>query len=450
MDFQAEPRGTGSTAGRLRVAIVGSGISALSCAWLLAARHEVVLYERADRLGGHSNTVTAVTAAGEQAVDTGFIVFNEVTYPNFTALLDHLGVPTKVSDMSFAVSRDEGRFEYAAPGLFAQRRNLLRPRFWSMLGDLLRFYRQAPGDLSALADPSVTLGEYLLNRRFGHALRDDHLLPMAAAIWSSPSGALLDYPAASFIRFFANHGLLKLRDRPVWRTVVGGSRTYVEHLALRLGDGVRLSRGVAKVVRTENGVLVFDASGGVERYDHVVIGAHADQALEMLAEPSDAERSRLGAFRYSRNLAVLHADSSLMPRRRKAWASWNYIGDGEGLCVTYWMNRLQDLPGPDLFITLNPPRPPAPNTLLRTETYEHPVFDAAAVRAQRELWSLQGRGGVWFCGAYFGAGFHEDGLQAGLAVAEQLGGVRRPWRAADESGRIHLASSEPPRLADAA
>lgn len=450
MRLQVESPKLATRAGRLRVAVVGSGISALSCAWLLAPRHDVVVYERADRLGGHSNTVTVVTEAGETAVDTGFIVFNDVTYPNFHALLAHLGVPAKTSDMSFAVSRDDGRFEYAAPGLFSQRRNLLRPRFWAMLGEILRFYRQAPADLASLVEPSVTLGDYLLRRRFGRALRDDHLLPMAAAIWSSPTGALLDYPAASFIRFFANHGLLRLLDRPVWRTVEGGSRAYVERLALGIGDGVRLGCGVAKVVRTADGVLVFDSLGGVERYDQVVIGAHADQALAMLDAPTQAERELLGAFRYSRNLAVLHADSSLMPRRRRAWASWNYIGGGESLCVTYWMNRLQNLSGPDLFITLNPPRPPAPDTLLRTETYEHPIFDAGAVRAQRELWSLQGRNGVWFCGAYFGAGFHEDGLQAGLAVAEQLGGVRRPWRAVDESGRIHLAPSERQRLEDAA
>lgn len=434
---------------RLRVAVIGSGISALSCAWLLASRHEVTLYERDERLGGHSNTVSVRTDAGEQAVDTGFIVFNTRTYPNFTALIDHLGLRTRASDMSFAVSRDAGRFEYAAPGLFAQRRNLMSPRFWRMLGEILRFYRQAPVDLGALDDPSLTLGDYLSRRGFSKAFRDDHLLPMAAAIWSSPSGALADYPAEAFIRFCDNHGLLQLRDRPEWRTVEGGSRAYVERMARRLGDGVRLGRGVARVVRTGQGVVVADQAGGVDWFNHVVIGTHADQALAMLAEPSSAERDLLGAFHYSRNLTVLHTDASLMPRRRRAWASWNYIGAGQDLCVTYWMNRLQALPGQDLFVTLNPPRPPAPETLLRSETYAHPVFDAAAVRAQGELWRLQGRGGVWFCGAYFGAGFHEDGLQAGLAVAEQLGGVRRPWRAADENGRIALGQDRV-RLAGAA
>lgn len=435
---------------RLRVAVIGSGVSALACAWLLAGRHEVVVYERADRLGGHCNTVDVTTGAGEQAVDTGFIVFNTRTYPNFTALLEHLGLASRATDMSFSVSRDAGRFEYAAPGLFAQRRNLLNPRFWRMLSEILRFYRQAPADLAVLADPELTLGDYLARRGFGRAFQDDHLLPMAAAIWSSPSGLLADYPAEAFIRFCDNHGLLRLRDRPEWRTVVGGARAYVERLARRLGDGVRLNRGAARVVRTGNGALVVDDAGGVEWFNQVVIGTHADEALALLAEPTAEERRLLGAFRYSRNLAVLHTDQGLMPRRRRAWASWNYVGDRDGLCVSYWMNRLQGLAGEDLFVTLNPPRPPAPQTLLRSETYEHPVFDAAAVRAQDELWGLQGRGGVWFCGAYFGAGFHEDGLQAGLAVAEQLGGVRRPWRVADESGRIAIGPRRSARLAGAA
>lgn len=428
---------------RLKVAVVGSGIAALSCAWLLARRHDVTVYEQADRLGGHSNTVTARTPQGAVAVDTGFIVYNDATYPNLIALFDHLGIESRATDMSFAVSLDHGRFEYAAPGLFAQKRNVLRPRFWSMLGEILRFYRTAPADLAALSDPTLTLGDYLKREGFSEAFRDDHLLPMAAAIWSSPAHTLMDYPAEAFIRFCGNHGLLKLIGRPQWRTVVGGSRTYVERLVRGIGDGVRLNRGVTSVRRVGGGVVVHDAQGGAERFDHVVIGAHADQALAMLAEPTPRERELLGAFRYSRNLTVLHTDKGLMPRRKGAWASWNYIGTDDGLCVTYWMNRLQGLPGQDLFVTLNPPRPPRPETLLRTELYEHPIFDPAAMRAQRELWSLQGEGGVWFCGAHFGAGFHEDGLQSGLAVAEQLGGVRRPWTVANESGRIHLDAPAP-------
>ncbi|MEN5169365.1 NAD(P)/FAD-dependent oxidoreductase [Brevundimonas pondensis] len=421
----------------LKIAVVGSGVAALSSAWLLSQRHVVTLYEKADRLGGHSHTVRAGTVTGEMAVDTGFICFNDATYPNLIALFTHLGVETRATDMSFAVSLDDGRFEYAAPGLFAQRRNVLRPRFWSMLSEILRFYREAPTDLIGLSDPDLTLGGYLKRQGFSEAFRDDHLLPMAAAIWSSPAHTLMNYPAEAFIRFCSNHGLLKLVGRPLWRTVEGGSRVYVERLAREIGD-VRLNRGVTAVRRVEQGVMVHDSRGGVERFDHVVIGAHADQALAMLADPTAGEKEVLGAFRYSRNLTVLHTDAGLMPQRRRAWSSWNYIGAEDGLCVTYWMNRLQGLPGQDLFVTLNPPRPPRPDTLLRSELYEHPVFNPAAIQAQKQLWSLQGQGGVWFCGAHFGAGFHEDGLQSGLAVAEQLGGVRRPWSVENESGRIHL------------
>lgn len=429
----------------LNVAVVGSGVAALSAAWLLSREHRVTLYEKAERLGGHSNTVVAGAMGVEVAVDTGFICFNDATYPNLIALFEHLGVPTRATDMSFAVSRDQGRFEYAAPGLFAQRRNLLRPRFWSMLGEILRFYRQAPVDLAGLTDPQLTLGDYLKREGFSEAFREDHLLPMAAAIWSSPAHTLMDYPAEAFIRFCGNHGLLKLVGRPLWRTVEGGSRIYVERLAQAISD-IRLNCGVTSVRRTDKGVVVHDSQGGAAGFDHVVIGAHADQALAMLAEPTARERQVLGAFRYSRNLTVLHTDQTLMPRRRRAWASWNYIGTDGGLCVTYWINRLQGIEGQDLFVTLNPPRPPRPDTLLRSELYEHPVFNPAAIQAQKLLWSLQGQGGVWFCGAHFGAGFHEDGLQSGLAVAEQLGGVRRPWAVEDESGRIHLPPSSPSLL----
>ena len=424
--------------GPLKIAVVGSGVAALSSAWLLSQRHRVTVYEKAERLGGHSNTVTAAALSGDVAVDTGFICFNDATYPNLIALFTHLGVQTRATDMSFAVSLEEGRFEYAAPGLFAQRRNLLRPRFWSMLSEVLRFYRQAPIHLGGLTDPDLTLGDYLKREGFSEAFRDDHLLPMAAAIWSSPAHTLMDYPAEAFIRFCGNHGLLKLVGRPLWRTIKGGSRVYVERLAQAIED-VRLDHGVTAVRRTDHGVMVHDSQGGAERFDHVVIGAHADQALAMLDEPTAREREVLGAFRYSRNFTVLHTDADLMPRRRRAWASWNYIGANGGLCVTYWMNKLQGLPGQDLFVTLNPPRPPKPDTLLRSELYEHPIFNPAALEAQKQLWSLQGRGGVWFCGAHFGTGFHEDGLQSGLAVAEQLGGVRRPWTVANESGRIHLS-----------
>jgi predicted NAD/FAD-binding protein len=427
---------------RLKIAVIGSGISGLSAAWLLSRRHDVTVYERASRPGGHSNTVEVRAAGPAIPVDTGFIVYNPKNYPNLTALFAHLGVETKRSDMSFGVSLDGGQLEYAGTdlrGLFAQKRNLVKPRFLAMLRDLLRFYREAPA--AALNDPSITLGDYLRAGGYGEAFCRDHLLPMAAAIWSAPPEAMLAYPAASFIRFHANHGLLQISDRPEWRTVDGGSRTYVRKLTAALAGRVRLDRGAAAVQRTSAGVTVRDAHGAEELFDHVVLATHANQALMLLADAGGEEREVLGAFRYSRNLAVLHTDMRFMPRRRTAWSSWNFIGErnsSSGVSVTNWMNRLQSFPGPNLFVTLNPAQPPRAGTLLHSEIYEHPMFDTRAIMAQSRLWGLQGRRNIWFCGAYFGAGFHEDGLQAGLAVAEALGGVRRPWTVADEFGRIQI------------
>jgi predicted NAD/FAD-binding protein len=430
----------------LNIAVIGTGIAGMSAAWLLSERHHVTVYEENARIGGHSNTAVVPMASGEQPVDTGFIVYNEKAYPNLTALFAHLAVPTKVSDMSFAVSIDAGRLEYNGSdiwGLFAQRKNLVNLRFWSMLRDVYRFYRKAPAHAGKLG--LTSLGDYLAREGYGRAFTDDHLLPMAAAIWSAPAQALLEYPAEAFIRFCDNHGLLRIARRPLWRTVDGGSRLYVERLTARYRDRIRLGTGARRVVRDADGATVHDARGGAQRFDHVVIAAHANEALALLDQPSERERSVLSCFRYSRNLAVMHRDASLMPKRRGIWSSWNYLGrrdptpaDG-ALCVTYWMNRLQGLPdGDDLFVTLNPPREPRAGTEVLRETYTHPVFDGAAMMAQKQLWSLQGCDRTWFCGAYFGSGFHEDGLQAGLAVAEALGGVRRPWQVAGESDRISL------------
>jgi predicted NAD/FAD-binding protein len=437
---------------RLKVAIVGTGISGLSAAWLLSRRHDITVYERSDRVGGHSNTVVAPVAGQSIAVDTGFIVYNRRTYPNLTALFGFLGVPTQASDMSFAVSLDDGALEYSGTGLsgvFAQPRNLIRRRFWSMLSDLVRFYRQAAADAGAI-DERISLGDYLAAGRYGAAFRDDHLLPMASAIWSARPADILSYPAAALVRFHSNHGLLQLRDHPAWETVAGGSRNYVRRLTRLLADRIRLDTAVTGVHRIADGVVVTDATGGADRYDHVVMATHADQALTAIANPTPDETELLGAFRYSRNLAVLHSDPGFMPRRRAAWSSWNYIGSreapsGGAVGVTYWMNRLQSIPDTSpLFLTLNPARPPRAGTLHHSEIYDHPIFDAAAISAQSRLWSLQGKGNVWFCGAHFGAGFHEDGLQAGLAVAEQLGGLRRPWNVPNESGRIVLAREVTP------
>lgn len=436
------------------IAVIGTGIAGMSAAWLLSHAHRVTVYEQATRLGGHSHTTKVMGLDGPIAVDTGFIVYNEAAYPNLTALFHHLNVATRPSDMSFAVSLRDGALEYAGTdlrGLFAQKRNLLRPRFWRMLHELLRFYREAPQALAADLADTLTLNDWLRAHGYGAAFVEDHLLPMAAAIWSTPARSVGDQPVANFIRFCHNHGLLQVKDRPVWRTVVGGSRSYVDRLTARYSREVRLGCGVQMLQRFANGVTVTDRSGGEARYDHVVVATHPDQALAILADRSAAEAALLGAFRYSLNPAVLHTDASLMPHRRAAWSSWNYLGDAaaEGPSVTYWMNRLQGLRTAEpLFVSLNPPRQPDPAKVLLTEQYAHPQLDAAASAAQRQLWSLQGVRRTWFCGAWFGAGFHEDGLQSGLAVAEQLGGVRRPWQVAEESGRIHLGAT--PMLAEAA
>jgi predicted NAD/FAD-binding protein len=430
---------------RQKLAVIGAGVSGLSCAWELSHDHDVTLYEGERRLGGHANTCELTLGGRTIAVDTGFIVYNEPTYPNLTALFAHIGVETAPTDMSFSVSLDGGAYEYAGKdlrGLFAQPANVFKPRFWSMIRDLLRFYREAPRDLPHMGD--VSLGEYLARGGYGAAFIRDHLYPTAAAIWSTPAAEVGAYPAASFIRFCDNHGLLKIVGRPVWRTVRGGSQSYVRKLANKISD-IRLGAPVARVSRLPDCVEVTDRRGRTERFDQVVIAAHADVALALLAQPSEAERRVLGAFRYASNIAFLHGDASLMPRRKAAWAAWNYLAEGRGgnsLAVSYWMNALQPLgSAPELFVTLNPPAPPREGLTYRSETYRHPQFDAAAMSAQRALWSLQGVDRVWYCGAYFGAGFHEDGLQAGLSVAEQLGGGRRPWRVADESGRIFLDSA---------
>jgi predicted NAD/FAD-binding protein len=436
---------------RMKIAVVGTGISGLSAAWLLSRDHEVIVYERSGRVGGHSNTVSAVIGGGIIPVDTGFIVFNRATYPNLTKLFEHLGVPTQTSNMSFGVSLDNGNLEYSGGdviGLLAQPANLFRRRFWSMLADINRFYREAARDADSPDFEKLSLGEYLSRGRYGHAFRDDHLLPLASAIWSATPSDMLGYPMASFIRFHANHGLLQISGRPVWETVSGGSITYIRELLRPLAGCVRLNTQAASVRRFADRVLVVDQNGAAESFDHVVLATHADQALSALADPSPLERSLLGTIRYSRNLAVLHSDETLMPKRRAAWASWNYIGPRtaahEGGCFTYWMNSLQNIPNrTPLFVTLNPTHQARSETVHHSEYYDHPIFDLKAVAAQRKLWALQDTQRTWFCGAYFGYGFHEDGLQAGLAVAEQLGNVRRPWSVDHESGRIFLSDWQP-------
>lgn len=421
--------------------MIGAGIAGLSAAWRLGEVAEVTVLEADSRLGGHANTLDAPGPVAETPVDTGFIVFNEDNYPNFTALLAHLEVASQPADMGLSVSLDDGDLEYSSNALLAQKRNLLRPRFWRMVADILRFYRRAPDDLRRLEGSRISLDAYLEEVRFGAAFRDDHLLPMAAAIWSTPLDRIGDYPAASLIRFFLNHGMMTVTGRGLWRTVTHGSRSYVRRLIAATRADFRTGVRVAGVSRSETGVRVRLDDGTSLDFDEAVLAVHGDTALSLLDDPAPQESELLAAFRYARNRVMLHRDPALMPRRRAAWTAWNHIGrsdrPGEGP-VTYWMTYLQSLrDAGDLFVTLNPPEGFQPQGLVAEIPYEHPLYDGAAIAAQMRLWSLQGKRRTWFCGSYFGHGFHEDALQSGLAVAEDMGAPRRPWSVADESGRIH-------------
>lgn len=433
------------------MAVIGSGIAGLSAAWLLSRSRPVTLFEEEAWIGGHSHTVDVAFADRTVPVDTGFIVYNEQNYPNLTALFAHLGVATRPATMSFSASVDGGRLEYGSASLntlVGQRINLLRPRFWAMMRDLIRFYRTAGALVDSPEIEGVSLGDYLASGRYRASFVDDHILPLAAAIWSTAPHHIRDYPLRSFIRFFTSHRLLALGRRPEWRSVVGGSREYVARMSAALGGRVRAGAGARAIVRTPGGVLVRDANGREERFDEVVIATHADQALALLPDADEAEHRLLGAFHYTANRAVLHTDATLMPKRRRVWASWNFLGPecppapggaAGPMSVTYWMNSLQSLQTPvPVFVSLNPGRAPHAAKVLGEFSYSHPCYDGAALEAQQQLWRIQGRRRTWFCGSYFGYGFHEVALQSGLAAAEALGGVRRPWQVAAESGRIAL------------
>ena len=422
----------------MRIAIIGTGISGIGAGLALAhAGHEVVLYEKEPRPGGHSATIDIDYDGEPVSVDTGFIVYNELNYPNFTAMLGWLGIPTQPSEMSFSVSADGGRFEWCGRegknvlrSLFAQRSNLMSTGFLRMLFEILRFQKRARADLQAGTIGKGTLGDYLASHRFSPRLRDDYLVPMGAAIWSTSPARMLDFPAKSFIAFFENHRLLQWQ-RPQWRTVTGGSRTYVRQAMRTLGNRVRLGTPVTRVSRKDDHVEVVDATGRADVFDHVVLATHAPDALAMLQDADADERSLLGACSYSPNEVYLHRDSRLMPKRRDAWAAWNFLRQGNDIhrkvAVTYWMNVLKDIDSRcPLFVTLNPPALPDPALTFARFEYHHPQFDLAALGARGQLDRIQGRRRTWFCGAWTGHGFHEDGLDSGLAVAAGLGAAA-PW-----------------------
>ncbi len=352
--------------GKRRIAVIGSGISGLSCAWLLSKSTDVVLYETENRPGGHSNTVLAPGAAKDIPVDTGFIVYNDRNYPNLVKLFEHLDVPTLPSNMSFAASLGDGAFEYSGSGLsglLGQKSNILRPRFWRMVKDILRFYKEAPGLLDHRELEGVSLGDYLASADYAPSFIEDHLLPMGAAIWSTTASEMRLYPLHAFIRFFANHGLLVLKDRPRWRTVKGGSREYVARILADFTGEVRLGTAVTGVRRGITGVEVTDVHGSVEAYDDVVLATHANQSIDLLEDADTEEREILESFQYTPNLAVLHSDEQLMPKRKSVWSSWNYVAGkqadaSETLCVTYWMNMLQSLDRGDPALRDAQPMPP--------------------------------------------------------------------------------------------
>lgn len=410
------------------IAVIGGGIAGMGAAWQLAGSHNVTLFESAAYIGGHANTVDTVIDGDSVAVDTGFIVFNDRNYPNLTALFEALNVPVANSDMSFGASLNRGTLEYAGTdlgGLFAQRRNLVSPTFWRMLVDIKRFYGEAPRYLSTL-QPDLSISDLLESEGYSEPFIEHHLMPMAAAIWSASRSDIADYPAHAFIRFFDNHGLLSLTQRPQWKSVLGGSREYVRRLLADRAMDINTKTPVRAVRRGPNYATVIDEGGHLARFDDVVIATHADHALQLLADASEQERQTLSDFRYSSNQAWLHQDPALMPHRRRAWSSWNYLqtspDPARPLAVTYWMNRLQPLATRhDLFVTLNPETPPKNELTHGVFSYEHPIFTPATDRAQMNMAALQGVRNTWFCGAYLGHGFHEDGLQSGLWVADRLG-----------------------------
>jgi predicted NAD/FAD-binding protein len=414
----------------MKIAVIGSGISGLASAWLLDRRHEVHLFEKRARLGGHTHTVVHDQNGRELPLDTGFIVYNEQTYPNLTRAFAELEVETQASDMSFSVSCQDPDLEYAVhslSGLFAQPSHLVSASFLRLLADIVRFGRQGRRILEGGGNPSATIGDFLRERSFSEAFANYYLLPMTAAIWSSGTGLAAAFPRDALLRFFANHGLLQVTGQPEWRTVVGGSSRYIEPMTRSFEERIHLGRGVQRIVRNSDEVIIQLEDGETASFDHVVIAAHADQALAMLDEPTELEQELLGQWRYSHNDTWLHTDASLLPRRRRAWASWNYlIPDGsrpqDRVSVTYHLNRLQRLAEDrEYLVTLNPSRDPDPSTVIRRMSYTHPMYTSESVATQSELPRLNGRNRTHFCGAYFRNGFHEDGLVSAIAVADDLG-----------------------------
>ncbi len=419
----------------MNIAVIGSGISGMGAAWLLSQHHQVTLYEAEPRLGGHTHTVDVELDGMRAPVDTGFLVFNERTYPHLIALFGHLGIDHTETDMSLSVQIAADRLEWSGTSLntlFGQRRNLVNPRFWAMLQEILRFNRAAGADDFESRHANLSLGDYLTRYEYSAAFRDWYLLPMAAAIWSCPSAEMLRYPVTTFSRFCNNHGLLQLVNRPKWFTVTGGARTYLERMRPAITE-VHAGTPVARIQRSGRDATVTLADGSARRFDQVVLATHSDQALALLDDADPAEHQVLSGIAYQPNLAVLHTDASVLPSRRQLWSAWNFTA-GEAtpshqpVSVHYLINRLQPLPfDTPVIVSLNPHQPIDPARVLQRIEYAHPVFGARSLESQQLLPHIQGARHTWFCGAWTGYGFHEDGLRSAVNVANALG-CQAPWQ----------------------
>lgn len=422
-----------------KVAIIGTGITGNSVAWHLnKTGFDITVFEKNNRIGGHSNTVQTKNGID---VDTGFIVYNDWTYPNLIALFKHLNVEVAPSDMSFAVSLDQGKLEYAGDNLktlFAQKKNLFSLGFHRMWLGILRFYKQAPKDLKE-GKAEGSLIDYLRANNYSNSFIYDHIIPMGAAIWSTPSSEMEKFPAKTFIQFCLNHGLLLLDNRPQWRTVSGGSKNYVEKLTSDFKDKIKLSAQIKSIAQEDDQWVVEEKNGTRSSFDHVVFACHGDEILPLLKNPNALQTDILSGFEYSQNIAYLHTDKTLLPKNKSIWASWNYMGEKEegktkSVYVTYWMNKLQPLQTTkDVFVSLNPFIPPQTDLTEAQISYAHPLFSQQALTSQSRLKEIQGVDNLWYCGAWCGYGFHEDGISAGLSVAESISGKLRPWSITDKS-----------------
>ncbi len=430
----------------LNIAVIGTGVAGMSAAWLLNKKHSITVFEQHDRTGGHINTVDASMDNFTHPVDTGFIVYNEKNYPNFVALLKHLNVKTQPTTMSFSVSLNRGDFEFGSSNIntfFGQRPNLIKSDFWKMLMDIRKFFRDAEEFRTKSKEISlITLGNFLSQGGYGKPFIEKFILPMGAAIWSSKPEDIRNQPAISFINFFSSHGLLQFINPVKWRTIVGGSREYTNKLTAEYSPQINLGQRIKSITRNDRSVVLADKNGVQHSFDHVVIATHADEALTMLADANRDEQSLLEKFKYNNSRVILHSDESLMPKRKLVWSSWNFLGSTKyGVSVTYWMNLLQSInQNYPYFVSVNPQNNPKDKLIHGIFQYQHPNFDKKAWTAQQNLWHLQGKRNTWFCGSYFGYGFHEDAVQAGLAVAEQLGGMKRPWKTKEHSSRIFRLS----------